>query len=132
MTRAQKIFVAFNIAALIFMWAVIACAQQPHHPLHEDFYRHWMTPDNPNASCCDARVTVDGVEKGDCEPTKAKMVKDAEGVPRWFAYIRQLNAYVPVPDAKILRERNPNVFDAHVCWTPDRGIICFVPEDTGG
>ena len=22
--------------------------------------------------------------------------------------------------------------DAHLCWTPDNGVMCFSPPDTGG
>jgi len=22
--------------------------------------------------------------------------------------------------------------DAHICWTPARGVLCFLPPDTGG
>lgn len=78
-------------------------------------------------SCCNARVEKDGMETGDCEPTHARIMDG-----QWWVYIRQLNTYIPVPDRLVLRERNPNVENAHVCWTPPRGIICFVPEDTGG
>ena len=99
---------------------------QDHHPMHKDFYRFWIDPVT-GGSCCNARVEKDGIETGDCEPTKAKIVGG-----QWFVWIRQENAYIPVPDSKVLRERNPSGQDAHVCWTPNRGVICFVPEDTGG
>jgi hypothetical protein len=26
---------------------------------------------------------------------------------------------------------NPDVFDAHLCWSTGR-VLCFVPPDTGG
>jgi len=105
---------------------VVAPAQDHHHPLHHDFYRHWIDPVT-GGSCCNARIEKDGIETGDCEPTRAKIVGG-----QWFVYVRQLNAYIPVPDRKVLRERNPSGQDAHLCWTPNRGVICFVPEDTGG
>jgi hypothetical protein len=103
-------------------------AQGHHHPLHLDFYRHWKEPgSDPPRSCCDARVNTHGVETGDCEPTHS-IIRNGH----WFVWVRQLNRYEQVPEGKILRERNPNVENAHLCWTPARGIICFVPEDTGG
>lgn len=122
-----------QIAALFLLAVLLGgigsqCARaQDHHPLHRDFYRHWRAPDNPATSCCDARIEAGGVEVGDCEPTEARV-----RAGQWQAWIRQLGLWQPVPDAKIIRERNPNLVDGHVCWTPDRGIICFKPPDTGG
>lgn len=102
-------------------------AQDHHHPLHRDFYQHWRDPANPNISCCNARIEgPDGVEVGDCEPTRAE-VRNGQ----WWAWVRQLGQWIVIPDGKILRERNPNSQDAHLCWTPIRGVICFVPADTG-
>ena len=105
-----------------------AALAQSHHDFHKDFYRHWKPNDNPNTSCCNARIMQpSGIETGDCEPTRAEI---RNGV--WWVWVRQIYEWVPVPDAKILRERNPNGQDAHHCWTLDRGTICFVPPDTGG
>lgn len=112
---------------LALMVAAQALGQDHHHPLHQDFYRHWKDPANPSLSCCNARVEKDGQEVGDCEPSKAEI---RNGM--WFVWIRQTREWLIVPDAKIIRERNPNTFDAHICWTPLRGVICFVPPDTGG
>lgn len=106
--------------------ALPVLAQQHHHPLHKDFYQHWKIP-GTDRSCCNARVEVNGVESGDCEPTHA-IIRNG----RWFVWIRQIKEYLPVPDDRVLRERNPNVENAHICWTPASGVICFVPEDTGG
>lgn len=122
----------YLLAALAFVAVVTvflplkARAQQHHHDFHKDFYRHWMQP-GTTASCCNARIMQpNGVETGDCEPTKAEI---RAGV--WWVWVRQMGKYIPVDDAKILRERNPNGQDAHHCWTPDRGTICFVPPDSG-
>ena len=118
---------AFGAVVQVFL-PLKARAQQHHHDFHKDFYRHWKPNDNPNTSCCNARIVgPDGVETGDCEPTKAEI---RAGV--WWVWVRQINGWIPVADAKILRERNPNGQDAHHCWTLDRGTICFVPPDTGG
>lgn len=101
---------------------------QHHHPFHEDFYRGWMRPDvSPPASCCNARIETNGIESGDCEPTQAEVRKG-----QWWVWVRQIGRWLPVPDAKIIHVRNPNVVDAHLCWTPANGIMCFSPPDTGG
>ena len=96
-----------------------------HHPFHQDFYRHWKQP-GTNVSCCDARVTKDGQEIGDCEPTRAEIRK---GV--WWAWLRQESRWVEVPDGRIIRERSPNVTDGHLCWNFGQ-VLCFVPPATGG
>jgi len=101
-------------------------AQQHHHPLHRDFYREWKQPGS-DLSCCNARVERDGVEVGDCEPTRAEVRGGA-----WWAWLRQEGRWIPVPDGKILRERNPGGQDGQLCWTPASGVLCFVPPDTGG
>ena len=100
---------------------------QHHHPLHHDFYRHWLQP-GTGISCCDARVMKDGVEVGDCEPTDAKVVNG-----QWWAYLRQEQRYVPVPDDVILREKNPTQggTDGHLCYNYGR-VLCFVPPFGGG
>ena len=118
---------ALFLALVVLLAAKKAWPQEHHHPLHEKFYQHWRDPANPSVSCCNARVEKDGVEVGDCEPTKANVVNGF-----WYVWIRQTREWLQVPDAKVLRERNPNGQDAHVCWTQLRGIICFVPPDTGG
>ena len=98
---------------------------QDHHPFHHDFYRHWKQP-GTNISCCDARMEKNGVEVGDCEPTKAEIRNG-----NWFAWLRQENRWVEIPDARIIRERSPNVTDGHLCWNYGR-VLCFVPPATGG
>jgi hypothetical protein len=98
-----------------------------HHPFHKDFYSKWKVPGNPNASCCNARIEQDGKETGDCEPARAE-VRDGN----WYVWIRQVKQWERVYDTQIVRYPNPNIFDAHVCWTQSRGIICFKPPDTGG
>lgn len=113
------------IAVALVLLSGPVWAQQPHHPLHENFYRHWMQPKNPTMSCCNARIEKDGVETGDCEPTQARIIKGD-----WYVWIRQIKEWVKVPDEKIIRERNPNIFDAHVCFNGT--ILCFKPPDTGG
>lgn len=123
MTRALTMV---TVLAMGLSACPVAAPAQNHHPLHHDFYRHWIDPVT-GGSCCNARVEINGTETGDCEPTNAKIVAG-----QWFVWVRQLNAYIPVPDIRVIRERNPTGQDAHICWQPNRGVICFVPEDTGG
>ena len=121
----------FAIPVLMVLPAILAfvpkAGAQDHHSLHKDFYHHWRAPDNPNTSCCNARIEKDGREVGDCEPTQAR-VRGGQ----WQAWVRQHGLWIAVPEAKIIRQPNPNIFDAHLCWTPDRGVICFKPPDVGG
>lgn len=120
---------------LVILLAIAAVAQavgrawaQDHHPAHRDFYRQWMQPGvDPPASCCNARIEKDGQEVGDCEPTRAEVIAGD-----WWAYLRQENRYIRIPNAKLIRERNPSGQDAHLCWTPASGVLCFSPPDTGG
>lgn len=97
-----------------------------HHDFHRDFYRYWLQP-GTNKSCCNARVTAFGHVIGDCEPTQAEIRNGA-----WFAWNRIEGRWLRIPENRILRERNPSGQDAHLCWTPEQGVICFVPPDTGG
>lgn len=116
------------LAVVAAMMAMRTAWSQDHHPHHRDFYRTWKQPGvTPPVSCCDARITREGIEVGDCEPTQAEMRAGA-----WWVWVRQIPGWVQVPDAKVLRERNPSGQDAHHCWTPIAGTLCFVPPDTGG
>lgn len=123
--RPAAIF-AVVLFAMAAMSAGAAMAQQPHHhEFHRDFYRHWKQP-GTGVSCCDARMTRDDQEVGDCEPTRAEIRAGA-----WWAWLRQESRWVEIPDARIIRERSPNVTDAHLCWNYGR-VLCFVPPATGG
>ena len=121
----------YTLAVLFLGFAAgRASAQSGHHPLHHDFYRNWMQPGvSPPASCCNARVTVQGVEVGDCEPTEARLIAG-----RWYARLPHGGPFIEIPESKILRERNPTQdgADGHLCWTPLTGVICFVPPFGGG
>jgi hypothetical protein len=95
-----------------------------HHQFHRDFYRTWQQPDNLG-SCCDARISwPSGAETGDCEPTTAKLIAG-----RWYAQMPNGGAFIEVPAGKIIRQFNPSRdgTDGHLCFTPQRGVLCFVP-----
>ncbi len=115
--------------AVVVAGYFISQAYAQHHPLHEHFYQHWRQPGS-GASCCNARITYPGgAELGDCEPTDAKLVAG-----RWYARLPKQGPYIEVPDSKIIREINPTAdgTDAHLCWSPSQGVICFVPPFGGG
>lgn len=123
------IVLAFGAVLQVFL--PLKARAQDHHPNHADFYKKWMRPDGSGLSCCDARMERGGVETGDCEPTKAELRRGGDGVVRWHAWLRQESRWLEIPDNKLVRERNPNIFDAHLCWS--WGIIhCFSPPSTGG
>lgn len=130
---AAAVLTLFGAGLLVGVLAGRALAQSPsplgpgehHHPFH-DFYRHWLQPGvSPAVSCCNARRTQQGVEVGDCEPTEARVVNGG-----WQAWLRQESRWVEIPDDKVIREPNPTIFDAHLCW--NGRVLCFKPPDTGG
>ena len=100
---------------------------ESHHPLH-DFYKTWNQP-GTTTSCCNARREVNGEEYGDCEPAPSELRGKGQTLA-WWVYIRQIREWQRVPDEKIIRERNPDTTgqNAHLCWTPLGGILCFVPK----
>lgn len=132
----SNLLLALALAAILLL-SGHARAQAPsplgqgdHHPLHRDFYRHWMQPGvSPPVSCCNARIEQQGVEVGDCEPTEARLIAG-----RWYARLPHAGPFVEVPESRILRERNPTQdgTDAHLCWSPVGGVLCFVPPFGGG
>ena len=61
-------------------------------------------------SCCDI---------ADCRPTEYRTVGDAYEV--WID-----NQWMTVPPRRILQRADNPVGRAVVCWTPQRGIMCFV------
>lgn len=122
-----RLIVLVALAALALSGLFVgARGQAVHHPFHHDFYMRWKQPGS-DQSCCNARIEREGIEVGDCEPTRAEVRNGA-----WWAWLRQEGRWLPIPDAKIIREPNPNVVDAHLCWSPVSGVLCFVPPDTGG
>lgn len=122
----QILAFAATVVAVLALLVVAAFAQDGHSRWHH-WYQHWRQP-GTTTSCCNARQTGPlGVETGDCEPTRAEIRAGT-----WYAWERHLQTWLPIPEAKIIRERNPSTEEAHLCWTPASGVLCFVPPDTGG
>lgn len=120
---------AYAILPCLAVWlpstTAFAQTHQHHHEYHADHYKHWQRPDT-GGSCCNARTVKDGYEEGDCEPTKAELRNGT-----WFAWLREQNRWVQIPDIRIIHERNPSPEDAHLCWAFD-SVLCFLPPHTGG
>lgn len=86
--------------------------------LHEKFYSTWYMPDNPAASCCN---------KADCYPTEVQMRNG-----RIFAQRREDGKFIPIPDAKIERNRDNPDGRNHMCAPPPSAgsypadhVFCF-------
>ncbi len=91
---------------------------------HHDFYQHWKIP-GTEKSCCNARFDQHGVERGDCEVATFEL-RNGE----WYAYVPMLKKVIPIPDAKIIREKNPDPTgrDGHTCTSRQTGeLLCAVP-----
>jgi hypothetical protein len=122
------------LAGVITATVPLPAVAQEHHPLHRNYYRFWMQPGDPGVSCCNARVPSPlGGEIGDCEPTKAELLRNPDtGLVQWRAFVRQTGTWIWIEDNKLVRYPNPNIFDGHLCWTQASGTLCFRPPDTGG
>jgi hypothetical protein len=119
-----------GIAAILAVF-IVAFATAPkaraqdngHHLHHAEHYSTWKQP-GTNASCCNGKETKAGQTTGDCYPTTAEVRAGS-----WWAK-RDDGQWVIVPDDRILRERNPDVERAHLCFNYGR-VLCFVPPSTG-
>lgn len=107
--------------ALILAVLMLSFILWPKAARAHDHYNSWREPTNPNASCCNERKE-DGT--GDCEIAPYELRGG-----NWYVYIRQTKKWEVVPTNTILRKVNPDPsgIDGHVCWTPERGIICARP-----
>lgn len=143
---------AVLIAAAFMFYGINHARAQDHehrdpapHERYHDYYLNWQQPIPPNSngfvpSCCSANTyTEDGQVHlmGDCEPTTAELRRDEKGDTYWVALLPRYfieQGYGPevvIPEAKIIREINPEPQSAHLCWTPSSGVLCFVPPFGG-
>lgn len=109
------------LVALMFPTATFA--QTHNHPvqdvpLHEKFYSTWYMPDEPQKSCCN---------KADCYPTLARF---ANG--QWHAQRREDGEWLPIPWAKVERNRDNPDGRSHMCAPPPtatsyppKTVFCF-------
>jgi hypothetical protein len=107
-----------------FALGPMARAQDNGHRLyHADYYSKWKQP-GTDASCCNGKETKGGNVTGDCYPTTAEVRNG-----HWWAKTDE-GQWVVVPYNRILRERNPDIERAHLCFSYGR-VLCFVPPITG-
>jgi hypothetical protein len=115
-------------------FAVVPKAEETHHRFHDSDYRHWKQPGSDISCCSDrdcASVTAE-LRKGQWFVLRRHewiTVLDEKGPGQWLM-IRQ-SEWIAVPDEKIIRERNPTVEGAHLCYS-DGKVVCFLPPNTGG
>jgi hypothetical protein len=129
--------IGYCITGLAVFYVVVKSAEyvvskafgQSGHERFHHYYLHWKQP-GTTVSCCNARVNQGGVEVGDCEPTRYEM-RNGD----WYAWHRQQDKWIKVPDDRLLRERNPSGEEGHLCSVNHSGqwvILCAVPPDVGG
>ena len=112
------------------------------HAQFHNFYQSWKQPnvksyDGNSISCCNAReadFNSKGVPiriMGDCYPTEFRLLPGGKWIAKLaeedrFFYGRE---WIDVPDAKIIREKNPDLTgrDGHICIGTGGQILCAVP-----
>jgi len=93
-----------------------------HHPpqdrlLHEKFYSTWRMPDHPSVSCCN---------DADCYPTEIRYIDG-----NIYAKRREDGKYIPIPPAKVERNRDNPDGRNHLCAPPPNllrssdTVFCF-------
>jgi hypothetical protein len=114
MTPIRLALSAFAACAGLLLLLGLALGQthpQSDMELHDRFYKTWMMPDQPTASCCNDQ---------DCYPVEAQFRDGA-----WYARQRETGQFVRVPDAKIERNRDNPDGRSHVCMSPTGTVFCF-------
>jgi hypothetical protein len=99
------------LAALLWAIAASAAAAPPQNadPALAPWFRSLLQP-GTSVSCC---------ALADCRPTDYRISAD-----HYEALVG--GAWVAVPPDKILDRTDNPTGRAVVCWTPQRGIMCFV------
>jgi hypothetical protein len=133
-TRASISFGATLIADTMGTAVAPKAEEAGHHHHHDSHYRHWKQP-STDISCCSDH---------DCAPVQAELrqgrwfalresewfaVPDEEGPGQWLTLPK--GDWIAVPDNKIIRESNPTVEGAHLCYSAGI-VVCFLPPSTGG
>ena len=124
MRLARLLLYATALLSILVLCHVLvrsAAAQHSHPPqdvqLHEKFYSTWFMPDEPTKSCCN---------KADCYPTEVKF-QDGQ----WYAWRREDGHFIPIPAAKVERNRDNPDGRNHLCapppWAnyPPNTVFCF-------
>jgi len=103
--------IARGVAVLALALASAAAAQPPPNadPALAPWYRSLLQP-GTTISCCSL---------ADCRATEYRTKSD-----HYEALVG--GNWLPVPPEKILQRTDNPTGHAVVCWTPQRGIMCFV------
>jgi hypothetical protein len=110
------------LTALLFLclcWHIGARAAPPigARPEFADWFRS-LTQPGTGASCCDL---------SDCRGVRSRI--GPEGYEVFISspgFPVEVDHWVKVPTDKILRGKDNPLGQAVVCWTPHKGVICFV------
>jgi hypothetical protein len=96
-------------ASFLAVFPAVAAPPENADPALAPWFQSLRQPET-GMSCCDV---------ADCRPTEYRTVGDAYEV--WVD-----NRWMTVPPRRILQRADNPVGRAVVCWTPQRGIMCFV------
>ncbi len=107
--RVPAIVSATILAALLAASPAKAAPPENADPALAPWFQSLRQPET-GMSCCDI---------ADCRPTEYRTVGDQYEV--WIE-----NQWLPVPPRKILQRADNPVGRGIVCWTKQRGIMCFV------
>jgi hypothetical protein len=100
---------ALTVATLLAATPLQAAPPENADPALAPWFQSLRQPET-GISCCSI---------ADCRPTEYRTVDD--GYEVWVN-----NQWLPVPPRTILQRADNPVGRAVVCWTPQRGIMCFV------
>ncbi len=103
------IFAGMITAALLAAAPAPAAPPENADPALAPWFQSLRQPET-GISCCDV---------ADCRPTEYRTVGDAYEV--WVD-----DRWMTVPPRRILQRADNPIGRAVVCWTPQRGIMCFV------
>jgi hypothetical protein len=111
MTSAPVLAAFTGTFAAALLAAIPAQAAPPENadPALAPWFQSLRQPET-GMSCCDI---------ADCRPTEYRTVGDS-----YEAWVD--NKWMPVPARRVLQRADNPVGRAVVCWTPQRGIMCFV------
>lgn len=113
-----------SIGTLLFIPMTVQAADMYHdHPaadalVHEEFYKDWKRPDNPDASCCSNK---------DCYPTRVKYIDGKLYMER-----REDKKFIYVPPNKLERDRESPDGRSHLCAPSPPGNLLHGPGIPSG